>query len=138
MEINEVDEVIKEFTEADNAIRKVFPKVISLLVVKLIFDRKEGRNIFTLWGISSNQGRILKKSRDRIVQVTGMVPSFYLNGTKMVVSHKLDLKLLKRINDLDYGISIKGSPYSAGGFQISKQSLFKLIILNLQVSNRVC
>ena len=44
-----------------------------------------------------------------------MVPSFYLNGTKMVVSHKLDLKLLKRINDLDYVISIKGSPYSAGG-----------------------
>ncbi len=43
MEINEVDEVIKEFTEADNAIRKVFPKVDPLLVVKLIFDRKEGR-----------------------------------------------------------------------------------------------
>ena len=42
MEINEVDEVIKEFTEADNAIRKVFPKVDPLLVVKLIFDRKEG------------------------------------------------------------------------------------------------
>jgi hypothetical protein len=33
----------------------------------------------------------------------------------MVVSHKLDLKLLKRINDLDYVLGIKGSPYSVGG-----------------------
>jgi len=115
MEVNEVDEVIKEFTEADNAIRKVFPKVDPLLVVKLIFDRKEGvEHIYTLENILKSEQNI-EDIKDRILQVTGMVPSFYLNGTKMVVSHKLDLKLLKRINDLDYVISIKGSPYSAGG-----------------------
>ena len=50
MEINEVDEVIKEFTEADNAIRKVFPKVDPLLVVKLIFDRKEGCRTYLHFG----------------------------------------------------------------------------------------
>jgi hypothetical protein len=44
-----------------------------------------------------------------------MAPGFYLQGTKMVVSHHLNLNLLKRINDLDFVISIKGSPYSAGG-----------------------
>jgi hypothetical protein len=44
-----------------------------------------------------------------------MAPSFYLQGTKMVVSHSLNLNLLKRINDLDFVVSIKGSPYSAGG-----------------------
>jgi hypothetical protein len=44
-----------------------------------------------------------------------MAPGFYLKGTKMVVSHVLDLKLLKRINDLDFVVSIKGSLYSAGG-----------------------
>jgi hypothetical protein len=31
-----------------------------------------------------------------------------------VVTHKLSLELLKRINDLDYVVSIKAAPYSAG------------------------
>jgi len=44
-----------------------------------------------------------------------MAPGFYLQGTKMVVSHILNLNLLKHINDLDFVVSIKGSPYSAGG-----------------------
>jgi hypothetical protein len=49
------------------------------------------------------------------MEVTGMAPGFYLQGTKMIVSHKLDLPLLKRINDADFVVSVKGSPYSAGG-----------------------
>lgn len=53
--------------------------------------------------------------RERVISVTGMAPGFYLKGTKMIVSHSIDLNLLKRINDLDFVISIKGSPYSAGG-----------------------
>lgn len=115
MEINEIDKVVKEFTESDNAIRKVFPKVDPLLVVRLIFDRKAGNDhIYTLETIIKS-GQNLEEIRDKIVQVTGMVPSFYLKGTKLVVSHKLDLSLLKRINDLDYVVSIKGSLYSAGG-----------------------
>jgi len=115
MEINEIDEVVKEFTEADSAIRRVFPKVDPLLVVRLIFDRKEGKeHIYTLESILK-AGQNLEEIRDKVVQVTGMVPSFYLKGTKMVVSHKVDLNLLKRINDLDYVVSIKGSLYSAGG-----------------------
>ena len=42
-----------------------------------------------------------------------MAPGFYLSGTKIVVTHKLSLELLKRINDLDYVISVKATPYSA-------------------------
>jgi hypothetical protein len=53
--------------------------------------------------------------RERVISVTGMAPGFYLKGTKMIVSHSIDLNLLKRINDLDFVIRIKGSPYSAGG-----------------------
>jgi hypothetical protein len=33
----------------------------------------------------------------------------------MVVTHNLNLNLLKRIKDLDFVVSIKGIPYSAGG-----------------------
>jgi hypothetical protein len=47
--MNEIEEVVKEFTEADNAIRKIYPKVDPLLVVRLIFDSKEGKqHIYTL------------------------------------------------------------------------------------------
>lgn len=46
---NGVKEVVKEFTEADNAIKTVFSKVDPILVVRLIFDEKAKKeNIYTL------------------------------------------------------------------------------------------
>ena len=114
-EANSVKEVVKEFTEADNAIKTVFSKVDPLLVVRLIFDEKAKReNIYTLEIILKPE-QDTQQIRERVISVTGMAPGFYLKGTKMVVSHSLDLELLKRINDLDFVVSIKGSPYSAGG-----------------------
>lgn len=112
---NGVNEVVKEFTEADNAIKTVFSKVDPLLVVRLIIDEKANReNIYTL-EMMLKPDQDTDQIRERVISVTGMAPSFYLKGTKMIVSHSLDLNLLKRINDLDFVISIKGSPYSAGG-----------------------
>lgn len=114
-EVNGVGEVVKEFTEADNAIKRVFSKVDPLLVVRLIFDEKAKKeNIYTL-EIILKPDQDTEQIRERVISVTGMAPGFYLKGTKMVVSHSLGLDLLKRINDLDFVISIKGSPYSAGG-----------------------
>jgi hypothetical protein len=114
-EVNGVNEVVKEFTEADNAIKTVFSKVDPILVVRLIFDEKANKeNIYTL-EIILKPDQDTEQIRERVISVTGMAPGFYLKGTKMVVSHSLDLNLLKRINDLDFVISIKGSPYSAGG-----------------------
>jgi hypothetical protein len=114
-ESNSVKEVVKEFTEADNAIKTVFSKVDPLLVVRLIFDEKAKKeNIYTLEIILKPE-QDTQQIREKVISVTGMAPGFYLKGTKMVVSHSLDLNLLKRINDLDFVVSIKGSPYSAGG-----------------------
>ncbi|MGH9997059.1 MAG: hypothetical protein ACRD7F_03535 [Nitrososphaeraceae archaeon] len=114
-ETNSVKEVVKEFTEADNAIKTVFSKVDPILVVRLIFDEKAKKeNIYTLEIILKPE-QDTQQIRERVISVTGMAPGFYLKGTKMVVSHSLDLDLLKRINDLDFVVSIKGSPYSAGG-----------------------
>jgi hypothetical protein len=110
-----VKEIVKEFTEADNAIKTVFSKVDPLLVVRLIFDEKANReNIYTLEMILKPD-QDTEQIRERVISVTGMAPGFYLKGTKMIVSHSIDLNLLKRINDLDFVISIKGSTYSAGG-----------------------
>lgn len=114
-EIHSIEDVVREFTEADNAIKTVFPKVDPILVVSLIFDVKSKKeNIYTLEIILKPE-QDTKQIRERVISVTGMAPGFYLKGTKMVVSHGLDLKLLKRINDLDFVVSIKGSLYSAGG-----------------------
>lgn len=114
-EINSIEDVVREFTEADNAIKTVFPKVDPILVVSLIFDEKAKKeNIYTLEIILKPE-QDTQQIRERVISVTGMAPGFYLKGTKMVVSHGLDLKLLKRINDLDFVVSIKGSLYSAGG-----------------------
>ena len=114
-EANSVKKVVKEFTEADNAIKSVFSKVDPILVVRLIFDQKAKKeNIYTL-EILLKPEQDTQQIRERVISVTGMAPGFYLKGTKMVVSHSLDLDLLKRINDLDFVVSIKGSPYSAGG-----------------------
>lgn len=114
-EANSVKEVVKEFTEADNAIKRVFSKVDPILVVRLIFDQKAKKeNIYTLEIILKPE-QDTQQIRERVISVTGMAPGFYLKGTKMVVSHSLDLDLLKRINDMDFVVSIKGSPYSAGG-----------------------
>jgi hypothetical protein len=114
-EANSVKEVVKEFTEADNAIKTVFSKVDPILVVRLIFDeRAKKENIYTLEIILKPE-QDTQQIRERVISVTGMAPGFYLKGTKMVVSHSLDLDLLKRINDLEFVVSIKGSPFSAGG-----------------------
>ena len=114
-ESNSIREVVREFTEADNAIKTVFLKVDPILVVRLIFDEKAKKeNIYTLEMILKPE-QDTEQIRERVISVTGMAPSFYLQGTKMVVSHSLNLNLLKRINYLDFVVNIKGSPYSAGG-----------------------
>jgi hypothetical protein len=42
-----------------------------------------------------------------------MAPAFYLQGTKMIVSHTLDLDFLKWINDQPGIVSVKGGKFSA-------------------------
>jgi hypothetical protein len=81
----------------------------------LIFDRHAKRkDIYTL-EVMLKPGQDTEAVRQKVVDITGMSPAFYLQGTKMIVSHPLDLEFLKRINDPEEVVSIKGSKYSAGG-----------------------
>lgn len=110
-----VEEVVNKFNILDEALKHVYSKVDPLLVVSLIFDRKANKKyIYTVEAIMK-PGLDTKAIRDDVINKTGMAPSFYLTGTKMIVSHTLDLDFLKWINDLEYIISIKGSKFSAGG-----------------------
>ncbi len=104
-----------KFNTLDNALKTVFPKVDPRMVVGLIIREKtEKRPIYTLETVIK-PGQKIDSIRNDILNVTGMAPGFYLQNTKIIVTHALDLELLKRINDLDYVVSIKGSPYGAGG-----------------------
>jgi len=86
-----------------------------LLVVSLIFDTSaNGKSIYTLETILKDELDTEAIHND-VLKKTGMVPAFYLQGTKMIVSHPLDLELLKWINDQEDIVSIKGSKFSAGG-----------------------
>jgi hypothetical protein len=113
--MSEVEDVVKKFNILDDVLKKVFSKVDPLLVVSLIFDRKANeKHIYTIEAILK-PGENMKALREEVIENTGMAPSFYLSGTKMIVSHTLDLELLKWINDRKDVISIKGSKFSAGG-----------------------
>lgn len=110
-----VQDVIEKFNAADGSIRATFPKVDPRLVVGLVFDRNANqKNIYTL-DVMLKPGQDTERIRQDVMSKTGMSPGFYLSGTKMIVSHMLDLEFLKWINDQDGIVSIRGSRYSAGG-----------------------
>src|SRR4249919_2358021 len=113
--MSEVEDLVNKFNILDSALKNVFTKVDPLLIVSLIFDRNANENhIYTL-EVILKPGQDTKAIRQEVVDKTGMAPSFYLSGTKMVVSHTLNLEFLKWINDRPDIISIKGSKFSAAG-----------------------
>jgi len=112
--MSEVEYVVNKFNILDGALKNVFSIVDPLLIVSLIFDKNANENhIYTL-EVILKPGQDTKAIR-QAVDKTGMTPSFYLSGTKMVVSHTLNLEFLKWINDRPDIISIKGSKFSAAG-----------------------
>jgi hypothetical protein len=115
MALMTIEDVIREFNEADKAIKSVYPKVDPVLVVGLIFDHNAGKERLYTLEIRIKEDQNLEEIRDHIVRETGMAPGFYLGGTKIVVTQKLNLQVLKIINDFDEVLEIKGSPYGAGG-----------------------
>jgi hypothetical protein len=107
--MSSISDVISRFDNLEQALKSVFPKVDPRTVVSLIMqERKVEKPLYTLETIV-NPGQNTDAIRE-----TGMAPGFYLSGTKVIVTHKLNLELLKRINDIDYVVSIKAAPYSAG------------------------
>ena len=107
-------DVISSFDNLEQALKSVFPKVDPRTVVSLIMQERKVENpLYTLETIL-NPGQNTDAIRELIIRETGMAPGFYLSGTKVIVTHKLNLELLKRINDIDYVVSIKAAPYSAG------------------------
>ena len=109
-----ISDVVSRFDDLEQALKSVFPKVDPRAVVGLVMREKKDKNpLYTLETVLK-PGQNTDAIRELIMRETGMAPGFYINGTEVVVTHKLNLELLKRINDIDYVVSIKASPYSAG------------------------
>ena len=110
-----MQDLVDKFKAAGDAAKTLYPKVNPLLVANLYFDNQAGHErIYTL-EIILEEHQDTDEIRKTIIEATGMSPAFYLSGTKMIVSHLIDLEFLKRINDIDFVVNIKGSPYGAGG-----------------------
>jgi hypothetical protein len=109
-----ISDVILRFDSLDQTLKSVFPKVDPGTVVNLILREKNDNNPLYTLQVTLKPGQDTEAIRDLIMRETGMARGFYLHGTEVVVTHKLNLDLLKRINDIDYVVTIKASPYSAG------------------------
>jgi hypothetical protein len=113
--LSNVQELVDKFKAAADAAKTLYPKVNPLLVANLYFDNQaDYKRIYTL-EVILKRDQDTEEIRKTVVEATGMSPAFYLEGTKMIVSHPIDLEFLKRINDLDFVVNVKGSPYGAGG-----------------------
>lgn len=113
--VSSVQGVIDKFNETDKVIKAAFPKVDPRLVVSLIFDgNNRQENVYTL-ELILKPGQDTEMIRQDVLDRTGVTPGFYLKGTKMILSHPLNLNFLKWVNDRDGVISVKGSKYGAGG-----------------------
>lgn len=114
--MSQVYEVVKKFDELENSIKKHLGKVDPILIVDLILRQKKEKNkkpIYTMEVfIKPNQNT--EEIRNRIINETGMVPAFYDEGTHIVVAHKVDLEVLKMINDIETVERIRGT-YTGGG-----------------------
>ena len=97
--MSEVEDVVNKFNILDSALKSVFSKVDPLLIVSLIFDRNANENLIYTLEVILKPGQDTKAIRQEVVDKTGMAPSFHLSGTKMVISHTLNLEFLKWIND---------------------------------------
>ncbi|HET7391147.1 MAG TPA: hypothetical protein VFJ51_10020 [Nitrososphaeraceae archaeon] len=114
--MSQVHEVVKKFDELEDSIRTHLGKVDPLLIVDLILRQKKEKNknpIYTL-ELFIKPKQNTEEIRNRIISETGMVPAFYDGGTHIVVAHKVDLDMLKMINDIETVERIRGT-YAGGG-----------------------
>ena len=114
--MSQVHEVVKKFDELEDSIRTHLGKVDPLLIVDLILRQKKEKNknpIYTL-EVFIKPKQNTEEIRNRIINETGMVPAFYDGGTHIVVAHKVNLDVLKMINDIETVERIRGT-YAGGG-----------------------
>ena len=109
--VDELEELKVESAKLADSYRKIFYKVDPTLVFDLVTrlqqDPKNPAPMYTV-EVFTKEGTDPEKSRDHILQTTGSVPSIYDKGTHYVSHHRLNLVILKKLNDIDYVLEVMG------------------------------
>ena len=115
-----VDEIIRKFDDLESSMNMHLGKVDKPLIVDIILRQKSEKtnNLLYTLEVFIKPNQDTQAIRNRIVSETGMSPAFYDQGTHIVVAHKLDFKMLKMINDIDFVERIRGTYVGAGGASI--------------------
>ena len=95
---------------------KVDPALVFDLVTRLQQDPKNPAPMYTV-EVFTKEGTDPQKSRNHILQTTGSVPAIYDKGTHYVSHHRLNLAILKKLNDIDYVLEVMGD-YTGSGASI--------------------
>lgn len=119
----ELNELKVQTRTLEESYQRVFPKTDPALVYDLISrlkrDPQNNAPVFTV-EVFTKEGTDSEKSRDLILQTTGTVPSVYDNGIHYVITHRLTLETLKKLNDIEYVLDIMGD-YTGGASSIGPQ-----------------
>ena len=83
------------------------PAFVYDLITRLSENSDNNAPIYTV-EVFTEEGTNPKKSKERILQTTGTVPSIYDNGTHYVSTQRMTLEMLKKLNDIDYVLEVMG------------------------------
>jgi len=89
------------------------------LISRLQLNPQKNTPIYTV-EVFTKEGTNSEESRDLILQTTGTVPSVYDNGKHYVITHRLTLEVLKKLNDIEYVLDIMGD-HTGGSASIGPQ-----------------
>jgi hypothetical protein len=121
--IGELEEVNLQSAKLADTYRRTFykvdPALVFDLVIRLQQDPENPKPMYTV-EVFTKDGTDPQKSRDHILKTTGTVPSIYDKGTHYVSHHRLNLHILKKLNDIDYVLEVMGD-YTGSGASIGPQ-----------------
>jgi hypothetical protein len=121
--VDELEELKLESAKLAESYRRIFYKVDPALVFDLVTrlqqDPKNPAPMYTV-EVFTKEGTDSQKSKDHILRTTGKVPSIYDKGTHYVSHHRLNLNILKKLNDFDYVLEVMGD-YTGSGASIGPQ-----------------
>lgn len=114
--IGKLEELRTQTQNLGKAYRELFPKVDPAFVYDLILRLSENPEnnapVYTV-EVFTKEGTDPEKSKERILQTTGTIPSIYDNGTHYVSTQRMTLDMLKKLNDIDYVVEVMGD-YTGG------------------------
>ena len=87
-----ISDVVSRFDSLEQSLKSVFPKVDPRTVVGLIIREKKQKDPLYTVETVIKPGQNTEDIRELIIKETGMAPGFYLHGTEIVVTHKLNLE----------------------------------------------